>query len=258
MASRLQDVLLRGVAASRPLATAVAAGTLYYSTDTATTSQSDGAAWATYADSGAAAITELTGDVTAGPGSGAQAATIAANAVTTAKILNDNVTYAKIQNVSNTDRLLGRDTAAAGDIEELVVASGIEFSGTPGIRATTQLRTRQIGIVVDGGGSALTTGLKGFKSSPWTGIITGVRLLADQSGSIVFDIWKDTYANFPPTIADTITAAAKPTITTAVKSEDTTLTGWTTAVTAGDVFGFNIDSITTITRIILELTIVLS
>lgn len=40
-------------------------------------------------------------------------------AVVTAKIANDNVTYAKIQNVSATDRLLGRVTAGAGDIEEI-------------------------------------------------------------------------------------------------------------------------------------------
>ena len=52
MASRLQDVLLRGTAASRPLATAVAIGTLYYSTDTAITEQSDGATWNSYNDTG--------------------------------------------------------------------------------------------------------------------------------------------------------------------------------------------------------------
>ncbi len=43
---------------------------------------------------------------------------------------NDVVTYAKIQNVSATDRLLGRDTAGAGDIEELTVSGGLEFTGT--------------------------------------------------------------------------------------------------------------------------------
>jgi hypothetical protein len=51
---------------------------------------------------------ELTGDVTAGAGSN----------VTT--IPNDTVTYAKIQDVSATDRLLGRSTAGAGGIEEIV------------------------------------------------------------------------------------------------------------------------------------------
>lgn len=50
----------------------------------------------------------LTGDVT-GSGTGSFAATIAADAVT----------YAKIQNVSGTDRLLGRSSAGAGDVEEI-------------------------------------------------------------------------------------------------------------------------------------------
>jgi hypothetical protein len=50
----------------------------------------------------------LTGDVTAAAGS--VSTTIAANVVT----------YAKIQDVSATDRLLGRSTAGAGDIEEIV------------------------------------------------------------------------------------------------------------------------------------------
>ena len=39
--------------------------------------------------------------------------------VTTAKVANDAVTYAKLQNVSATDRLLGRSSAGAGDVEEI-------------------------------------------------------------------------------------------------------------------------------------------
>lgn len=42
---------------------------------------------------------------------------------------NDVVTFAKMQNIT-TDRLLGRDTVGAGDIEELTVGGGIEFTGT--------------------------------------------------------------------------------------------------------------------------------
>jgi len=44
---------------------------------------------------------------------------IAFATVATNSIANDAVTYAKIQNVSATDRLLGRSTAGAGDIEEI-------------------------------------------------------------------------------------------------------------------------------------------
>lgn len=118
--------------------------------------------------------------------------------------------------------------------------------------------TGAIGVTIDGGGSTITTGVKAYVSIPYTCTITKVRLLSvdatPTSGSIVVDIWKDTYANYPPTVADTITAAAKPTITTATKSEDATLTGWTTSITAGDVLGFNVDSVTSLTKVLLTLT----
>lgn len=117
-------------------------------------------------------------------------------------------------------------------------------------------KTAVISFVIDGGGSPLTTGAKGALEIPFACTITAATLLADQTGSIVVDIWKDTYANYPPTVADTITAAAKPTISSAVKAQDTTLTGWTVAVSAGDILRFNIDSITTITRILVSLKVV--
>lgn len=112
-----------------------------------------------------------------------------------------------------------------------------------------------VGITIDGGGSAITTGIKGYVEIPYACTINRVTMLADVSGSIVVDIWKDTYANFPPLVADSITASAKPTITTAVKSQDSTLTGWTTSISAGDILAFNVDSATTITRLNLILKV---
>lgn len=99
---------------------------------------------------------------------------------------------------------------------------------------------------IDGGGATLGPGIKGPIYVGYNCVITGVVLLSDTaSGSIVIDIWKDTYTNYAPTIADTIVAAAKPTITSAIKSKDTTLTGWSKTLTADDVLYFNIDSVTT-------------
>lgn len=49
---------------------------------------------------------------------------------------NDVITYAKMQNISATDRLLGRDTTGAGDTEELTVSGGIEFTGLGGIQTS--------------------------------------------------------------------------------------------------------------------------
>lgn len=50
---------------------------------------------------------------------GRKGSNIVADTIATAQIGDDQVTYAKIQNVSATDRFLGRDTAGAGDIEEI-------------------------------------------------------------------------------------------------------------------------------------------
>ena len=47
----------------------------------------------------------------------------------TISVKDDGITYAKIQNVSATNRILGRDTAGAGDVEELTAANVISILG---------------------------------------------------------------------------------------------------------------------------------
>lgn len=110
-------------------------------------------------------------------------------------------------------------------------------------------------LIVDGGGSAITTGVKADLEIPFNCTIQRATLLADTTGSIVVDIWKDIYANYPPTVADTITASALPTISSSNKYQDSTLTGWTTTINAGDTLRFNVQSASTITRICLSLKV---
>lgn len=109
-------------------------------------------------------------------------------------------------------------------------------------------------FIIDGGGSALTTGDKGEIVLPACTIVA-VRLLADQSTTTVIDLWKGTYADHPQADGDSITASAVPTISGASKSEDTTLTGWTTAVAEGDQITANVDSTDNATRITIALKI---
>lgn len=52
-----------------------------------------------------------------------------ATGLVTAGLVNDAVTYAKMQNVSATARLIGRVTAGAGDPEEIPLGTGLAFSG---------------------------------------------------------------------------------------------------------------------------------
>jgi hypothetical protein len=112
-----------------------------------------------------------------------------------------------------------------------------------------------IEAVFDGGGAVLTTGVKLDLEVPFACTIIQSTLLADQSGSIVVDIYKDTYANYPPTGADSITASAQPTISSATKSQDSTLTGWTTFIAAGSTLRYEIISVTTIMRAVLSLKV---
>lgn len=72
--------------------------------------------------------------------------------IVTNQIGNDQVTYGKIQDVSATDRLLGRDTAGSGIIEELTVGGGVEFTGSGGIQSSAYT-----GDVTKAAGGTVTT-----------------------------------------------------------------------------------------------------
>ena len=114
-----------------------------------------------------------------------------------------------------------------------------------------------IQYVIDGGGSALASGIKGDLEVPFACTINRVNMFADTTGSAVVDIWKDTYANFPPTVADSIASGTLPTITNAnQKSTDSTLTGWITSITAGDTIRFNMaTAASAITRLTVALKV---
>lgn len=112
-----------------------------------------------------------------------------------------------------------------------------------------------IQFIIDGGGSAITTGVKGDIMIPYNCTVLGWDIVADTSGSIVVDVWKDTYTNFPPTVADTIAGSEKPTLSSAQKNQDTSLSSWTTTLTRNDWLRFNVDSITTVTRVTIALRV---
>lgn len=127
------------------------------------------------------------------------------------------------------------------------------------IRMVNKFYTRgdesAIEFVMDGAGSAILTGVKAYIEVPFDCYIEEQTLGADQAGDIVLDIWLDDYASYPPTVGDTITASAKPTISSGTKDQDSTLTGWTRQLTRGQWLGINVDSCTTITLATLSLKV---
>ena len=111
-------------------------------------------------------------------------------------------------------------------------------------------------------GTALTTGYAGDAALQFPADIVGWELLADQTGSIVIDIWKDTYANYPPTVGDTITAGSPPTISSASKARNAVpLRGqgsdpahrWVTKINSLDTLRFSVTSVAGIQQVCLSL-----
>jgi hypothetical protein len=141
-------------------------------------------------------------------------------------------------------QLTNGNPAQSGDLIP-IARSGANYSVTVG---SIQGRTGAIQYVIDGGGSTPGTGAKGQVSLPVACTVTGWVITADQSGSAVVDVLRSTYSGFPTTVS--IAGSDKPTLSSAQKNEDLILSGWgSTALNAGDILQFNLNSATTVTRI---------
>jgi hypothetical protein len=113
-----------------------------------------------------------------------------------------------------------------------------------------------IGGTFDGGGAVPAVSSLFFFVAQFSGIIDRWDIVADAVGSAVVDVWKA--AGAIPTVANTIAGAEKPTLSAAQLASDTTLiTSWGAGrtVSVGDVFGFNLDSVATVTRVTVELRV---
>jgi hypothetical protein len=122
-------------------------------------------------------------------------------------------------------------------------------------RVTLGVSVAAIHCTINGGGSAITAGKKAQVSVPFGCTITGWTAIADQSGSISVQVNKSTYANFPTT--SSIVASAPIALSSVQKNTDSTLAGWTTAVSADDIVEFEVTGTpSSITRlqIIIEVT----
>lgn len=106
---------------------------------------------------------------------------IAVGSVTTAMYADDSVTFAKMQNIA-TDRLLGRDTAGTGDVEQLTVGGGIEFTGSTGIQtsAFTGDATKTAG------GTALTLATVNGNVGTFNNITINAKGLATAGSNVAY------------------------------------------------------------------------
>lgn len=214
----------------------------------------------------------LTGDVS-GTGTGSFAATINPAVVTNAKLANMNAFTIKSNPKSSaavaTDNTLSIvidaavSGAAWGDFlyrgdgtwTKLTAGTSGQFLRTLGVSANpawadaggSQTITHGPGITIDGGGSTPSTGSKGYLTLPYSGTIGNWYLAADASGSAVIDIKRGG--------ASIIVSGNKPSLG-GNKFYNEAVSGWaSTAVSAGDIIEFNLDSVSTVTRINLVLKV---
>lgn len=226
-------VILRGTRAAQPLATDVAEGSIYRVTDELVVERSTGAVWEEW--------------TTGSGGSGA----------------------AGRMGPPGWDGEDGEDATGLGPPGNPGAAGAAGAAGPPGLAGedgdesfawpasgrTPEPRT--LGMTFDGGGSPPTVGSVGYVVAQVTGTIRGWAMVADAAGSAVVDVWKA--AGAIPTNANSIAAAAKPTLTAQQLASSTAVGTWTTtSVTAGDVLGFELESVATVTRLTVALEIVVA
>lgn len=192
-------------------------------------------------------------------------------------IVNNAVTDAALRDSAATS-VIGRSANSTGDPADIATSTDGQVlrrsGGTLGFGALdladsdavtndlpiTNLAARRasVSISFDNGGTEIADNTKARWRVPNGVTATLIRwsIAADVGGAIVIDIYKDTWANYPPASGDSIKGSGTPPTITATNTnaESTSFTGWTTTTfSGGDSVIFNVDSCTTITACDLEL-----
>lgn len=154
------------------------------------------------------------------------------------------------------------DDADAGTVRATIGANDAANLSTGTLsnsRLSTQAKTKTICVTIGDGTNVITTGTKGYLPDiPYTGTLTSWNLISKEaSSSIVIDLWKK--ASDVPTNSDSISGSSKPTLSNAQRAVQTDLSGMSSqAVTAGDCFGFEVESASTTTQVTLVFTLTLT
>ena len=111
--------------------------------------------------------------------------------------------------------------------------------------------TRTVNYVIDSGSLPMQPGDKGKLTIDVTGLIENIRVLSDQTGDIVLEIEKCTFADYPNFTS--ITGGARVQLTNSDKYFDDVLNNWTTTIGAGDILRFTVVSVNNIRRLLISL-----
>jgi hypothetical protein len=153
------------------------------------------------------------------------------------------------QTTATVSRTVNRSTVAASGIQGPKGDDGEQGpQGDPGPPGDGSI-DRVVTVTFDGQGNTVAVDSTAYGVLPFAGTFTGWRLASNVSGSIVIDLWKTTFGETTPTVANTITPTGKPTLT----NEKTATGTFSAAITANDLLACHVDSVSGLTKVVLEL-----
>lgn len=157
----------------------------------------------------------------------------------------------------------------AGEAATIEVAAGVASVAEDVVALAAVPKIRKVGLTVDGGGSVITTGIKGAVQVDFGGTIIGWSCVADQAGSLEVEIsvGRTSPAAVPPAapvipdpITDKITASAPivlddPSGAQSAAAGVAEVATWDTMLLPWDVVQFNIVSAISVTRFTLYIRV---
>ena len=118
-------------------------------------------------------------------------------------------------------------------------------------------RTAILSLIFDGGGSAIVAPITRYLYMPFAATIVGWALMADVSGSISIDVWKEPISGFPPLVGNSITGGSPMALSAQASAVALTVpAAWTTdEIDAGDCLAFNVVSASTVKTVTAQLVV---
>ena len=151
----------------------------------------------------------------------------------------------------------GIDITGATISHDMVAGTSIGITGATisvDSELTDQIKRFSAELVVNGNGSVIANGVKGYLEIPKDCTLIMITTVTDNSDSFTWTIKKSSYSGFPGSLAD-ITGGAGFPLLSAQKAQKTTLSSWTTDFDSGDIVEFGITTTPATTTIgLLSLT----
>ena len=128
------------------------------------------------------------------------------------------------------------------------VKIGFPLSGVTGPRGIEGGYTGIYNITVEGGTNVVSTGTKTNLTMPFDLKLDDWRVLASDTGTIYFSLYKGTYTDYPPSV-EMHAGETGPHIINGIKNKDDDLSDWTyTEFDKGDVLRVDVVGAQTITN----------